>query len=56
MKHTILTVLLTLGVVFGIAHGVFHTCHGHSHRRAQFESHVADVCVAAVKRELEKSH
>lgn len=54
MKHTILTVLLTLGVIFGLVYGVSHTCHHHSHRRAQFEAHVADVCVAAVKRELAK--
>lgn len=49
MRHTLLTVLLTLGVVLGLLSG-FHSLHHARSHRAEFERHVADVCVAAAAR------
>ncbi len=53
MKHTVLTVLLTLGVVFGVAGGVVSMRHRHHHRHPAFEAHVAELCVSAAQRVLD---
>lgn len=54
MGRTILIVLLSLGAATGFAVG-FHRL-GHygfrGHRHAEFENHVADVCVRAAERTL----
>lgn len=52
MRHTILTVLLSLGVVLGIASGI-HSVRHHRHHRAAFEAHVADLCVSAAHQVLD---
>jgi len=49
MRHTLLTVFLTLGVVGGIAAGCRSLPHGHQGRDA-FEAHVAQLCVEAAQR------
>lgn len=49
MKRPLLIALLTLGTVGGFAHG-FASLRHHHHRRAQFERHVAQVCVEAARR------
>lgn len=54
MKHTILTVLLTLGVVGGTVAGIHRIKDGRGHHRAEFEQHVAEICVAAATRAMEK--
>ena len=55
MGRTFLIVLLSLGAATGFAVG-FHRLgnHGfrHGHRHAEFENHVADVCVRAAERTL----
>ncbi|MCB9621661.1 MAG: hypothetical protein H6721_23490 [Sandaracinus sp.] len=48
MKRPLLIALLSLGTVGGFAHG-FHSLRHHHHRRAQFERHVARVCVEAAR-------
>lgn len=51
MRHTIITVLLTLGVVFGLGLGFLSLRHhSHGHHRQQFEEHIADICVGAAER------
>lgn len=54
MKHTILTVLLTLGVVLGLSYGFAHHRHGHWHHRSHFKEQVADICVNATLRTLKE--
>lgn len=54
MGRTILIVLLSLGAATGFAVG-FHRLGNHGfrgHRHAEFENHVADVCVRAAERTL----
>ena len=57
MGRTILMVVLSLGAATGFAIGFHrlghHGFYGHGgHRRAEFEEHVADVCVRAAERTL----
>ena len=52
MRHTFLTILLTCGVVFGLACGFWGVQHRHRHHD-EFERHVADVCVGAAQRVLD---
>jgi hypothetical protein len=52
MKRTILTVLLTLGLVGGLVAGIAG-CEHRRHHREQFEAHIADVCISAAERVLE---
>ena len=57
MARTILIVLLSLGAATGFAVGFHrlghHGFHGYrGHHRAEFEAHVADVCVRAAERTL----
>jgi hypothetical protein len=54
MGRTILIVLLSLGAATGFAVGFHRLGHyGHrGHRHAEFENHVADVCVRAAERTL----
>lgn len=49
MKRTALAVLLTLGMVGGLASGFHHVRHHHA-RRGAFEAHVADLCAKAALR------
>lgn len=49
MRHTVITVLLTLGVVLGLASGIASQRFRHSHHE-RFEAHLADVCVRAAER------
>ena len=53
MKHTILVVLLTLGVIGGLAAGIHRSRHHHHH--GHFQARVADICVKAAERHIEKS-
>jgi hypothetical protein len=48
MKHTILTVLLTLGVVGGLASG-FHHCRMHGGHEAHWERKVQHICADALR-------
>lgn len=50
MRHTFLTVLLTVGLLGGLAAGFTGCCHHRHHDRAAFEAHIADVCVQAADR------
>lgn len=53
MRHTILVVLLTSGLVGGLAVGLcslHHRVHEGHPRRAAFERHIADLCVQAAAR------
>ena len=50
MKRKLLIVLLGLGTIGGFASG-FASMHCHGDRQQTFEEHVADVCVAAAKRQ-----
>lgn len=56
MRHRFLAFLLVLGVFGGLCAGFFSLCHHHHHRRERFEAHIADVCVDAAARHLEKKH
>ncbi|MGH7282295.1 MAG: hypothetical protein ACRELY_12265 [Polyangiaceae bacterium] len=48
-RRPFLMALLAVGTIAGYASG-FASMHCHSDRRAAFEQHVADVCVAAADR------
>lgn len=52
MKHTILTTLLTLGVVGGLTYGVLSHHHQRWEHRTRFQEHVANICVEATLRTL----
>ena len=50
MKRKLLIVLLGFGAIAGYAGGCVSMHHHGFQRRAAFEQHVADVCVAAAHR------
>jgi hypothetical protein len=52
MKHTILTVFLTLGVVGGLAYGCTHHRHEHFRHKSHMRDEIADICVDATLRTL----
>ena len=59
MKRRLLIVLLGFGTIFGFGTGFASMSHHWHHRaeqrRANFESHVADVCVEAAQRADERA-
>lgn len=55
MKHTIITVLLTLGVVGGLTYGIAEHRHERFHHHSRFKEHVADICVDATLRTLKEN-
>lgn len=55
MKRTILTVLLTLGVVWGLGYGFAHHRHENRRHRSHFKEQVADICVDATLRTLKEN-
>jgi hypothetical protein len=55
MKHTILTVLLTLGVIGGLTYGFTHHGHERWQRHSRFKEQVADICVGATLRTLKEN-
>ncbi|MGF1469752.1 MAG: hypothetical protein ACFCGT_26810 [Sandaracinaceae bacterium] len=57
MRRTILIALFSFGTVFGFGSALAHGApwsHHHRERREAFERHVADVCVDAAERRLER--
>lgn len=55
MKHIILTVLLTLGVVGGLTYGIAERRHERWRHHSRFKEQVAEICVDATLRTL-KNH
>lgn len=55
MKHTILTVLLTLGVIGGLTYGCSHHRHEHFRHHSRIKEEVADICVDATLRTLNEN-
>ncbi len=53
MRHGILTILLSFGVVGGLAYGIIEHRHKDPERHSRFKEHVADICVAAALRTLD---
>ncbi len=56
MGHRFLAFALVLGVFGGLASGFASLWHHDHHRREHFKAHIADVCVDAAARHLEKKH
>lgn len=56
MRHRFLAFVLVLGVFGGLASGFASLWHHKHHRREHFEARVADVCVEAAARHLEKKN
>lgn len=55
MRRRILIAVLAFGTVGGFASG-FASMRCHGGRQQTFEEHVADVCVAAAKRQAARAH
>lgn len=54
MRHTILTTLLTLGVIGGLTYGLLQHRHERWAHHSRFKEHVADLCVEATLRTIEE--
>lgn len=53
MRRKLLLTLLALGAVFGFSSAAFsHHRYFQGERHRAFEQHVADICVAAAKRQM----